>query len=508
MKRSFKRVLASLLTVVMLFTVAPLSKLVGLNCIWLDVNTQASAVAYSGTCGKNLTYSFDSGVLTISGTGEMSESSYPNYSPFDNDKYIESVVVEEGVTSICTRAFYGCENLISISLPSTIEQIDGQAFGNTAYYNTESNWDNGVLYIGNHLIEAKEDLSGSYSVKDGTITIAYMAFENCASLTGINLPNSVKSIGSYAFDKCTELSSMKMSENISRIDSWAFGYIGSCNKLNYIELPDRVIDISSTAFRKTGYAQSNWENGMLYIGNHLVDVSDGMEYCEVKDGTIDIAWATFEDCSNLKIISIPDSVIHIGKYLTYNCFNLKKIYFEGSESQWKECVDVPNSDLERISIVFGEKHQHSFVITKANEIASTCMFDGGYENIYYCEECECEVKREFVTVKATGHNMIKTADEVSPTCISVGKEAIYVCSYGCGEASGGAELPITDHECDGSKCKNCDYDRADDCACTCHRDGIVGFLSKIVLFFQNIFGNNLVCVCGKAHRLLIFNFSK
>lgn len=486
---------------VMVLTTAPLGGFVGLklNLDWLDFNTKASAVAHSGTCGENLTYSFDGEVLTISGSGEMCESFYPDYSSFDNDKNIKSVVVEEGVTSICTRAFYGCENLINISLPSTIEQIDGQAFGNTAYYNTESNWDNGVLYIGNHLIEAKDNLSGSYSVKDGTITIAYMAFDNCANLTEIIFPNSVKCIGSYAFDRCAELSSIKMSENISRIDSWAFGYTGSCNKLNRIELPNKVIDISSTAFRKTGYAQGNWENGMLYIGNHLVDVSNGIEYCEVRDGTIDIAWAAFEDCINLKIVSIPDSVIHIGKYLTYNCFNLKKIYFEGSESQWKECVDLPNSDLEKINIVFGEKHQHSFIITKANEIATTCMFDGGYENIYYCEECECEVKREFVTVKATGHNMIKTVDAVLPTCENVGKEAVYICAYGCGEKDGGAEIPRREHEYDGSVCKNCSYDRADDCACICHKDGIVGFLFKIILFFQKIFCNNLVCICGKIH---------
>ena len=39
----------------------------------------------------------------------------------------------------------------------------------------------------------------------------------------------------------------------------------------------------------------------------------------------------------------------------------------------------------------------------------------------------------------------------------------------------------------------------DDCDCKCHKGGIVGFFYKIVLFFQKLFGNNLVCNCGKKH---------
>ena len=195
---------------------------------------QVQAVSSSGKCGDNLTYSYSNGVLTISGTGKMSDSIYPNYSPFDNNKNIKSVIINEGVTSICTRAFYGCENLTNISLPSTIEQIDGQAFLKTSYYNSQENWEDGVLYIGNHLIEAKDNLAGNYSIKSGTITIAYMAFDNCANLTGIVLPDSVKFIGSQAFDRCSVLASVSMSKNIKRIDSWAFGYMGACSKLKTI----------------------------------------------------------------------------------------------------------------------------------------------------------------------------------------------------------------------------------------------------------------------------------
>ena len=38
-----------------------------------------------------------------------------------------------------------------------------------------------------------------------------------------------------------------------------------------------------------------------------------------------------------------------------------------------------------------------------------------------------------------------------------------------------------------------------DCECKCHKGGIEGFFYKIVLFFQKLFGKNLVCECGAEH---------
>ncbi len=42
-------------------------------------------------------------------------------------------------------------------------------------------------------------------------------------------------------------------------------------------------------------------------------------------------------------------------------------------------------------------------------------------------------------------------------------------------------------------------DPADDCTHMCHKDGILGFIWKVIRFFQKIFGLNPVCICGEAH---------
>ena len=102
----------------------------------VDATSSSSALA-SGTCGDDLTWVLsEDGVLTISGTGEMydyttsylptSSGTVPWYSYKSN--YIESIVIEEGVTSVGNYAFYYCPKLISAVLPDSLTIIGDNAF--------------------------------------------------------------------------------------------------------------------------------------------------------------------------------------------------------------------------------------------------------------------------------------------------------------------------------------------------------------------------------------------
>ena len=169
--KNFKKILASLLVVVMVLTAAPLSGFVGFELPDFDFGIKASAktVSSSGYCGKNVTYTYNSETkeLVISGNGPMTDYEFSDGSPFYNSN-IKSVVIEDGVTTIGDLAFYSCYSLTSVTIPDGVTSIGSSAFYNTAYYNNSSNWENNVLYIGNYLIDAREYLSGSYTIKDGT----------------------------------------------------------------------------------------------------------------------------------------------------------------------------------------------------------------------------------------------------------------------------------------------------------------------------------------------------
>ena len=138
MKKIFKRVLTVMLTAVMLLTAAPLSGFVGLDLPNLaDLFTlKADAATYSGKCGANLTWSLDTdtGVLTISGTGDMYYWDYPDYVPwYSNRSSVKTVVIGDSVTSIGDDAFYRCTGLTSVTIPDSVTSI-----GEFAFYNCTS----------------------------------------------------------------------------------------------------------------------------------------------------------------------------------------------------------------------------------------------------------------------------------------------------------------------------------------------------------------------------------
>lgn len=244
------------------------------------------------------------------------------YEGFKGCAALESLKICDGVKIIPGDTFKDCLNLKEITLPDSIMEIGNEAFLNTAYYNDESNWEDGVLYIGNHLVASKEKISGDYTIKDGTLTVAAFAFSVRFDLNSVKIPDSVRSIGMMAFY------ATKYYEN-----------------------------------------EDNWDNDVLYIDNHLIEAKKTVSGSySVKEGTLSIADNAFCDYSEpnvvLESVSIPDSVKTIGSYAFYKCSNLKAVTIPDSvcfigESAFNGCksmetVKIPGSVSEVISATFYE----------------------------------------------------------------------------------------------------------------------------------------------------------
>ena len=89
----------------------------------------------SGSCGEGLSYYFDeaNSTLTISGIGSMDNYSHDPSSSEKSPWYsyrskIEKVIIEQGVTTIGTSAFFHCVNIKTVIIPNSIERIYNYAF--------------------------------------------------------------------------------------------------------------------------------------------------------------------------------------------------------------------------------------------------------------------------------------------------------------------------------------------------------------------------------------------
>ncbi len=127
-----------------------------------------------------------------------------------NYSSITSVVIGNGVTSICGNAFKQCSNLTSASIASTVTSIDNQAFSECGKLETVTftDADNSHLTIIRPNAFANCVKLSSITIPEGVGEIGDFAFVCCSALVSATLPSTLLTMGLHVFRDCTSLASV------------------------------------------------------------------------------------------------------------------------------------------------------------------------------------------------------------------------------------------------------------------------------------------------------------
>lgn len=350
------------------------------------------AFAADGVCGDNARWSYENGILTISGSGEMDEYEYIHMPWKEYRSVIKKVVIEDGITKICDDAFHdcialenveisdsvtwiseysfaGCTSLKSIRIPVNVSLIEPGAFANCmALEKIEYNAKNitsvhnypfdrcgtqGVgieVVFGNEVEYIPANLFDSIRTPpkitrlvfcDGIEKIGASAFENCSTIVEAELPETLKSIGKMAFFGCTGLQEIVIPDSVLDIGTSAFA---TCSGLKKVHIGRRVYEIGNSVF--SGCSSVTTITGM----EHTRQIGDkafygcGIEYVSLPECEA-IGSQAFDNCQNLKEVVLSKNIATIEANAFNRCGqlekisipakteyagNIKKVFFEGT----------------------------------------------------------------------------------------------------------------------------------------------------------------------------------
>ncbi len=216
-----------------------------------------------------------------------------------------------------------------------------------------------------------ENLSGII-LPEGVRSIGASAFSQCGNLVDVVLPKKLDSIEGYAFLECYSLSEIVIPEGISELDN----IFENCKSLKNVTLPSSLRKLTATFRGCSSLEKIVIPEGVEILGDNvftncssLVDVTlpstlkefeesptpdvgaitfwncESLKNIVIPDGLTKLSAGLFYECSSLESITIPASVTEIGRCAFGSCEKLKTVNYKGKKSDW-EAITIDNRSSE------------------------------------------------------------------------------------------------------------------------------------------------------------------
>ena len=331
--------------------------------------------------------------ITDEWTSHPLYASYQNKKLYLNGKEVTDLIIPQGVSRIPSYAFKSFSNVQSVSFPSSLRQIDKNAFSNCTglkdvYYKKSissiviEKTGNGALteatahmdYCGEDLTWSLDKSSGvltisgtgkmyeyssnttpwyndcstvkSVVLSDGVTSIGGSAFFGCTNLTSIVIPDSVTSIGTSAFSDCTGLTSITIPSGVTSIEQFVFS---DCTSLISITIPNRVTRIRRGAFSDcTGLTSITISDSVTSIEDFAFSGCTGLVSITIPGSVKSIGNSPFSGCTSLSEIILEKGITKIDSGIFRNCTGLTSITIPDSVTSISEAAFSGCSNLKDI----------------------------------------------------------------------------------------------------------------------------------------------------------------
>ena len=196
----------------------------------------------------------------------------------------------------------------------------------------------GVKYSkdGRKLLRVPGELSGAYSVKEGTRIICNSAFWNCRSLSEIVIPSSVTSIGDWAFSFCASLIYISIPKSVICLNGNPFAKWNGkleCLSPNFVFEDDILFNKDKSriiSFRNQNIKSYVIPSSVTSIGKGAFSFCDSLSEIVIPSSVTSIGDLAFSCCRSLSEIVIPSSVTSIGVGAFSGCDSLSEIVIPSS----------------------------------------------------------------------------------------------------------------------------------------------------------------------------------
>ena len=314
-------------------------KTVGTYCFQNCVALRAAELTSATSIGN---YAFN-------GCSELTTVKLPAVTTLGTNSFrdcvkLSNVQLNMSLKTISNSAFRGCKALELIQLPNELEKIDTYAFRESGltliefpvsltdvdfsafgycynleeitvkdtesgfYIDEESGW---LMYRDGEslaLLMTLGNLQGEVIVPEGVTAIGASAFEGRRSMTGVQLPSTLESIGRLAFWQ-TGITRIVIPAGVKEIGDQAFAY--SSVQSAELNCKDAFIDASVFA-NCSSLISVSFCDGFKALGDKMFYNCSSLETAVLPAGVTWLGVETFRNSGLISIV-IPDSVEHIGE---------------------------------------------------------------------------------------------------------------------------------------------------------------------------------------------------